>query len=287
MSSSLVAAIKELLRDVARFTEHASGLKLRAYQMPVAQAIVDSVIHKRGDSFVVMFPRQSGKNELQAQIEAYLLTLTSQTNGEIVKASPTWKPQSINAMRRLERVLRANLLTRGRWKPESGYAFRLDTARCYFMSAALEANSVGHTASVLLECDEAQDVQAVKWDKGFAPMGASTNATVVFWGTAWTAKTLSGARAPRACEALQRADGRQRVFHITADQVAAEVPAYAQFVQKQVAKLGRNHPLVKTQLYSEEIDAEGSFFDAHRRGAAAGRARPRSARPAPATATPS
>lgn len=264
MSSTLVAAIKEMLRDITRFCEHGSGLHLRAYQMPVAQAIIDSVIHKRGDAFVVMFPRQSGKNELQAQIEAYLLTLYSPLNGEIVKASPTWKPQSINAMRRLERTLAANLLTRGRWKTEAGYAFRLDTARAYFMSAAPEANAVGHTASVLLECDEAQDVQPAKWDKDFAPMGASTNATTVFWGTAWTAKTLL-ARERRACEALQARDGRRRVFHITADQVAAEVPAYAAFVEKQVAKLGRNHPLVRTQLYSEEIDAEGSFFDAHRR----------------------
>jgi hypothetical protein len=272
----LVAAIKELLRDIGRFAEHGSGLKLRAYQMPVAQAIVESVLHKRGDTFVVMFPRQSGKNELEAQIEAYLLTLFGTLNGEIVKASPTWRPQSINAMRRLERVLTKNLLTRGRWKTESGYAFRLDTARAYFMSAAPEANSVGHTASVLLECDEAQDVQPAKWDKDFAPMGASTNATTVFWGTAWTAKTLL-ARERKAAEALQRQDGRRRVFHVTADQVSAEVPAYAAFVAKQIAKLGRNHPLVKTQLFSEEIDAEGGLFTPARRALLQGQHAPQAA----------
>jgi hypothetical protein len=38
------------------------------------------------------------------------------------------------------------------------------------------------------------------------------------------------------------------------------VPAYGDFVREQVAKLGRSHPLIKTQFYGEEIDAEGGMF---------------------------
>ena len=44
----------------------------------------------------------------------------------------------------------------------------------------------------------------------------------------------------------------------------AEVPAYGQFVDEQVRKLGRNHPLVRTQFYSEEIDSEGGMFTRQR-----------------------
>ena len=260
----LVSAIKALLRDVTLFTYRASGLKLRRYQVAVAQAIVDSVINRRGDTFVVLFPRQSGKNELQAQIETYLMTLYSQLPAELVKASPTWKPQSLNAMRRLERVLKRNLITRDRWKKEQGYLYRFGEARTYFMSAEPTANVVGATASTLLECDEAQDVQQAKWDKDFSPMAASTNATRVFWGTAWTSKTLL-ARELRAAQKAQDADGRRRVFRLTADDVAKEVPAYGQFVAAQIAAMGRNHPLVRTQFYSEEIDAEGGLFTPERR----------------------
>ncbi len=260
----LVSAIKALLRDVILFTYRASGLKLRRYQVAVAQAIVDSVIHRRGLTFVVVFPRQSGKNELQAQIETYLMTLYSQLPAEIVKASPTWKPQSLNAMRRLERVLKRNLITRDRWRKEAGYLYRLGEARVYFMSAEPSANVVGATASTLLECDEAQDVLQSKWDKDFAPMAASTNATRVFWGTAWTSKTLL-ARELRAAQKAQDADGRRRVFRLTADDVAKEVPAYGQFVAQQIAALGRNHPLVRTQFFGEEIDAEGGLFGPERR----------------------
>ncbi len=103
------------------FAEHASGLRLRSYQEQVARSVVDSIVNRRGLTFVVIFPRQSGKNELQAQIETYLLTLFSTLEAEIVKVSPTWKPQSFNAMRRLERVLQRNLLTRFQWRKEQGY----------------------------------------------------------------------------------------------------------------------------------------------------------------------
>jgi hypothetical protein len=43
-----------------------------------------------------------------------------------------------------------------------------------------------------------------------------------------------------------------------------EVPEYGEFVAEQVARLGRNHPMVKTQYFSEEIDAEGGLFPAER-----------------------
>jgi hypothetical protein len=52
---------------------------------------------------------------------------------------------------------------------------------------------------------------------------------------------------------------------LTADQVGAEVPAYRKFVEEQVARLGRNNPLVRTQYFSEEIDAEGGMFPLGRR----------------------
>ena len=172
---------KTVLHDPLLFARAASGITLRAYQQPVIQAIADSVFKQRGLSFVVMFPRQSGKNELQAQLEVYLLMLLSQTlpGSEMVKVSPTWKPQSLNAMRRLEGVLKRNLFTRSLWQKESGYIYRVGEARITFLSGAPEANIVGATASTLLEVDEAQDVLTAKYDREIAPM-AAISATHVF-----------------------------------------------------------------------------------------------------------
>ena len=89
------------MRDVDGFVDSCSQITLRSYQRGVAQAIVKSIVTGAGRSFVVMFPRQSGKNELQAQVETYLLVLYFlNSSGEIVKVSPTWKPQTLNAMSR-------------------------------------------------------------------------------------------------------------------------------------------------------------------------------------------
>ena len=262
--TKLRQTLKQILRDILLFAQHASGLKIRAYQEAPAKAIVERVKAHEGGSIVVLFPRQSGKNEVQAQLEAYLLTVFSPQDAEMVKVSPTWKPQSLNAMRRLDRVLKRNLICRGQWKKEQGYIYRFGKARLYFLSGQPGANVVGATANVLLQCDEAQDVQINKWDKDFAPMAASANTVRVFWGTAWTNRTLL-ARELRAAEREEKKDGIKRVFKLTAEDVAKEVPDYGEFVEEQVRRLGRQHPLVKTQYFSEFIDAEGGMFPPTRR----------------------
>jgi hypothetical protein len=259
-----MVGVKELFEDVTLFAEHGSRLRLRSYQREAARAIVEAVMERQGRTFVVMFPRQSGKNELQAQIEAYLLRLLSHTEAEMVKVSPTWKPQSLNAMRRLERVLEGNALTRGRWVKEQGYIYRLGRARMTFLSGSPTTNVVGATASTLLECDEAQDVLRSKWDKDIAPMAASTNATRVFWGTAWTSQTLLG-RELRLARLAEAADGKRRAFTITADEVRKEAEAYGTYVDGEVRRLGRNHPLVRTQFFCEEVDGQAGMFPEGRR----------------------
>jgi hypothetical protein len=264
MDEALIKACIELLRDVTQFSAAAGGIHLRSYQVQVAQAIVESVRQGKGLSFVVIFPRQSGKNELQAQLEAYLLSLYSLQPMEMVKVSPTWKPQSINAMQRLEHVLKRNLISRGRWKKRSGYIFQLGEAMIHFLSGSPTSSIVGATASLLLECDEAQDVAISKWDKEIAPMAASTNATRVFWGTAWTSKTLL-ARELRSARLAEQQDGIRRTWELTANEVGVEVPAYRRFVDEQIARLGRNNPMVRTQYFSEEIDSEGGMFPLSRR----------------------
>ncbi len=259
----VIELCKDLLRNLTVFCE-GGGIRLRSYQRQVAEAILDSALHRRGLSFVVVFPRQSGKNELQAQLEAYLLSMCSCLPSEMVKISPTWKPQSLNAMRRLERVLKRNLISQARWTRRSGYIYQFGEATIHFLSGAPTSSIVGATASLLLECDEAQDVEISKWDKEIAPMAASTNATRVFWGTAWTSRTLL-ARELRQARLLEQQDGIRRTWVLAADEVGEEVPAYKKYVAEQVARLGRNNPLVCTQYYSEEMDAQGGMFPLGRR----------------------
>lgn len=254
-------ALQRALSDFDFFTR-LGKIRLRAYQKQAAAAILRAVLRREGKTFAVMFPRQSGKNELQAQLECYLLLLFSQEGGEIVKVSPTLRPQCQTAMRRLERTLKANPLTAPLWKKEAGSVYRVGNAAITFLSGAPGSKIVGATASILLETDEAQDVDPAKYDREIAPMAASTNAVRVFWGTAWTEDTLL-AREIRLAERLQTA-ADQRVFRIDAHTVEREVPAYKQFVAEQVAKFGRDHPLIKSQFFSEMLTGRGSLFNEER-----------------------
>jgi len=251
------------LTDLSHFSQLVTKRPLRSYQLEPAQAILDSILHHRGLTFAVMMSRQAGKNEVSAQIEAYLLHLHRRFGGQIVKASPTFKPQTTNSIMRLKDRLDNNW-GRGCVRSREGYIVQVQKARALFFSADPHSNVVGATADILLECDEGQDVRADKWQKDFRPMGASTNATTVLWGTAWTSETLL-AQTIAQLHHLETRDGRRRVFTYDADVVGAEVPPYDLYVKSEVARLGRNHPLVKTQYYLEEIDAQGGLFAEMRR----------------------
>ena len=273
---SLIAIVKSWFKPPENFSRVVLDRRLFRYQQAPAKAIIESVLEGRGLEFAVMFPRQSGKNETQAHVEAYLLNYCRfWLDAEIVKAQPTFAPQALNAMARLERLLSRNWLT-SRWHKHRGYQVRLGRAGVTFLSAAPRANVAGATASLLLECDEAQDVLEAEWEKKFVPMGASTNVTVVYWGTAWTSRTLL-AKTIRHLREQELRDGQQRVFVVTPAEVEAENPAYGAFVARQVAKHGRQHPLIRTQYFNEEIESAGGMFPASRRALMRGRHRRRDA----------
>jgi hypothetical protein len=251
-------ATAQALKDIGVFSKLILNRPLRPYQAEAAAAIAASVIGRQGLTFVVEMSRQAGKNELSAILESYLLTLYSLAGGQIVKASPTFKPQTLNSIQRLTDRLKTPWHI-GRVKKRSGYIVEFGDARAMFFSADPKSSVVGATASLLLEADEAQDIRAGKWDKDFEPMRASTNATIVMWGTAWTTNTLLYL-VRQACERAQNKDGKRRVFVYPCDEVARCVPAYAAHVRDRVDRLGREHPLIKTQYFLEEIDAAGGLF---------------------------
>jgi hypothetical protein len=270
---------KRVLETLELYSHEVVRRPLYDYQLAPARAIVASVLGRQGLELAVLFPRQSGKNETQAQVEAYLLNRYSNILGaSIVKAQPTYTPQALNARDRLERILE-NKFDRDRWRREDSHHLRLGQARMAFFSAARRANVAGATASLLLACDEAQDVLETVWDRKFLPMAASTNATVVYWGTAWTNRTLL-ARAIRRLRALEQVDGQRRVFVASPDEVRRANSAYGAFVDRVVAAKGRNHPSVRTQYFNEELDAEAGMFTAARQVLMRGR-HARQTEPAP------
>jgi hypothetical protein len=273
-----VAALRGMYADIGLFSR---GLlpryALRPYQVEAARAIADSVLHRRGRQFALVFARQAGKDETLAQLLAFLLNVHQQAGGAIVVAAPTFRPQStIGRARLLERL--DNPLNRGRATLRSGYIVGLGRASARFLSAGPTANARGETASLLLVCNEAQDVLPDRWDAVFDPMAASTNATTIFSGTVWSDRTLL-ARQMRHLRALERADGAKRVFLVPWTRVAADLPAYGERVRARIAQFGRDHPFIRTEYDLEELDGAGGLFGPARRTRWGARTRRARARP--------
>jgi len=248
--------------SVHGFAKHSTGINLYSYQRAAAQAIVNSVANRDGNTFVLIFSRQSGKDEILSLIILFLM-LRFQFWGwgiDIVCAQPTFKPQTINAMERL--MKRGHNLGKN-LKRTAGYIMRIDQARCSYFSAEPSASQVGATADRLLVMNEAQDIDPAIYDKRFSPMAASGNATRVFSGTSWTSSTLLS-REKRAALEAEKQDGIQRVFLVDADQVGRINPYYKKHVAAEIVKLGRNHPFIRTQFFCEEIDAQSGMFNAAR-----------------------
>jgi len=237
--------------------------RLRPYQREVALAVLDSVFGKKGLTFSVEMARQAGKNELSAQLELLLLTLYMAEPQNLVKCSPTFKPQTVISMMRLkDRLNDAGF--NSIWTAELGYIIRLVKARAIFLSAEESANVVGNTAHILLEIDESQDVSKEKYTKEFKPMGATTNVTTVHYGTTWDDSTLLEEIKQTNLE-LERNDGIKRHFHYDWQEVAKYNPDYLAYVEAERERLGENHPLFLTQYCLIPIHGGGGYLSLQHR----------------------
>jgi hypothetical protein len=141
-------------------------MKLRPYQQEVARAVMDSIQRSKGFTFSVEIARQGGKNELSAHLEVLLLTLYMARGGNLIKCSPTFKPQTIISMQRLRDRL-DEFGFDGIFHTQMGYIVALGGARVVFLSGEETSSVVGHTADILLEIDESQDINKEKYSKLF------------------------------------------------------------------------------------------------------------------------
>ena len=237
--------------------------KLRPYQIESGRAILDSVLSHRGLTFSVEMARQGGKNELSAQLEVLLLTLFMGTGGNLVKCSPTFKPQTVVSMMRLKERLNDVGYARF-WVAEHGYMVRLGKARQIFLSADRSSHVVGATAHILLEVDESQDVSREKYTKEFKPMGAATNVTTVHYGTTWDDSTLLEEVKQTNLE-LERSDGIKRHFHFDWQEIAKYNPHYQRYVEGERQRLGESHPLFQTQYCLKPVSGGGGFLSLQQR----------------------
>ena len=219
---------------------------------------MDSVLEGKGLTFSVEIARQGGKNELSAHLEVLLLTLYMAEGGALIKCSPTFKPQAVISIQRLKERL-DEFGFDGMYRTRMGYIVGLGAARAIFLSAEPSSSVVGHSADILLEIDESQDVSKEKYSKELRPMGSSSNVTTVHYGTTWDDGTLLEEIKQGNLE-QGRKDGIKRHFRYDWQELGKYNPDYLNFVLEERERLGENHPLFLTQYALLPIHGGGRFL---------------------------
>ncbi len=257
----LYRGIKLLLGDLELFSRHVLALPLYNYQLIPMMVVANSVFKNLGQEFLLVFPRQSGKNEAVAQLLVYLLNLLQLEEGNIVYGA-TGDGMGRGIIRlemRLDNILNSQFWIKGGRPSRRG----LGKASVVFLSTHPGAAARGETAHWLLIIDEMQDQGASHLEAVFEPMRAANNATALYIGTVKSSADALWLKKGEL-EVLQKEDGLQRVFIVTPEEVVAENEAYGHFLANKVEKLGRRHPIVASEYFNEPIDSQGQMFD-HRR----------------------
>lgn len=195
-------------------------------------------------------PRQSGKNEIAAALVACLLRANAHEGGTVVVCAPTLDPQARISADRIRAALAAtdSLVPPAGHSRSRGDTVSVGRARAVLLSANLQASVAGHTASIALIADEAQDIDEAWFNRQFRPMAASTGAPTVLFGTAWNGRTLleRAVDANRAHDAAA-SHGVRRHHQASWREVAAVLPAYGAYVESERERLGATHPLFLSQ----------------------------------------
>lgn len=236
---------------------------LRDYQARVLLSLMDNIAHFPGETFTVMFPRQSGKNEVSAALVSALLLANASRGGSVVVCAPTLHPQATISFQRTADRLRATAHRfRHSFSIESN-TLRFGAASATFLSGSPEANVAGHTASILLIGDEAQDLDEDWFNRQFKPMTASSGAATVLFGTPWQGDSLLE-HTVAANQARDQQDPLLPPWHqqVGWPEVAELLPAYGAFIELERNRLGANHPIFLSQYELTSIENESRLLSA-------------------------
>lgn len=218
---------------------------LRPYQRRIFLPLCHGLLHARHEQFTLLMPRQSGKNQLAATIVTALLLAHAQRGGSIVVCAPTFRPQAAISLERTRAILEP-AARRARLQPQvDDHRIRCGNAEAVFLSASGHAQVAGHTASIALLADEAQDIDSDWFDRQFRPMAASTGAPALLFGTPWDGESLLERAIAR--NAGRTAAGVPLHYTVPWQEVARDVPIYGQYVQRERQRLGAQNPLYLSQ----------------------------------------
>lgn len=228
--------------------------KLYPPEIETINLIEKHIALQTGKTITVRSARQTMKNECSAMIALRMLGVYQNRGGTYIRTAPTWKPQIVNSMKRVENFIRADPVI-DHYRPRHGYIFEYGNADVTFLSTDKHANVVGATASIALDIDEAHKVDKGKFEEDFGPMTAFHNVPTIMWGVAADKQDL-------LYEYLQYnlEQNPDCVLQYPASIWCELLPQYAKHYEERRAKLGADHPVILTQYDLVDVDAIGGYF---------------------------
>lgn len=253
--------VDQIVERLLVVVDEFSGIPLYPYQVPLSRRLIESLIIGDGATITALFSRQSGKSETVANTIAacmVMLPILSRVFPDLLSKfsrgmwvgcfAPTDEQTDIIYSRIVSRLTSERAqefmsdpdiddrATKGR-----GSEIRLVRCGSFIrrQTAHPRASIEGRTYHLMV-IDECQDADERVVNKSIGPMGASTNATMVFIGTpsyhkGVFYKTIS-------MNKRQATKRGARVNHFEADwkEVAKWNKNYRKFVKKEMLRLGED-----------------------------------------------
>lgn len=256
--------VDRLVEKLMQVCDVLSGHPLRKYQLPFAHRFFESLILNDGATLTALFARQTGKSETVADVVAtamIMLPLLAKafpewlgkfSEGVLVGAFAPVDKQADTLYSRIVARLTSEHASAVLNDPEvAGRVIPKGTTHRIKMPGGIEslvrkttahprATIEGDTYHIILidECQGAND-QVVS--KSISPMGASTNATMVYTGTPARTKNVFHKQIQiNKREMTQRGRKRQNHFEVDWREAAKENDNYLKFVRKEMVKLGED-----------------------------------------------
>lgn len=212
---------------------------------------------------VVIASRQVGKNEVKARFELRLASLfqRSTRKATALTFAPTRMPQLNITKDRLKDIIESSPYLSMALQPtwHEWYQMKAGKFTLLLLSADKDANTAGHTATVVEQLDETQDILPSVFQKICQPMTAAEGAPIIFYGTEWNEDSLLHQQRLVA-EERQRRTG-VRLVHIIPWWVEAEENEnYRDYVLGLIEELGEDHVMIRTHFCCEPAQSAGNLF---------------------------
>lgn len=250
--------VAKLVDKMLILIDEISGHPLHPYQTPFARRVVESLIIGDGETITALFSRQSGKSETVANVVAACMILFPRLaqmypdllgkfrEGLWVGAFAPVDEQADNLYGRIVARLTSDRALEFMSDPEigeevlgKGKELRLKHCGSLVRKTTCHprAKIEGRTYHLIL-VDECQEAEEKVINKSVAPMGASTNATMVFTGTPTYVKGVFYKTIQLNKRLATRRGARTNHFEADYKTVGKYNANYKKFVAKEILRIG-------------------------------------------------